>query len=153
LIAGNLAAREHRAGGRGRGHGRVACGLAVVRVGEKLELDGAVAEAVLAEEGHGLEERVPARPVLVEEVAGHEDHVDVVRARELEDLFEGADRVAAAYRVALVRAEVAVGRDKDPDRVLGLCARVRTAGSAGRRTQTEMTDLRRGRVAVFAHRN
>jgi hypothetical protein len=62
-------------------------------VHQQLELVLALEEAVLADQLDGAHDGGAAGLVLVEEVAGQQDEVDVVRHRQLQHLLEGAERV------------------------------------------------------------
>ena len=82
-----------------------ALGVEVRRlVGDDLDADLALAKDVVAHDFHALVQRLPRRLVVVEEVAGEEDHVGAVLQRQFEDLAEGDKGIVAADRAALAVA-------------------------------------------------
>lgn len=86
-------------------------------VADDLEGDGAVVEAVAAENLDGLDERGARGLVLVEEVAAEEDEVDAVALGDGANLLEGVEGVVAAHLILLHVTEVAVRRHQNAKRV------------------------------------
>ena len=66
-----------------------ALGVEVRRlVGDDLDADLALGKDVVAHDFHALVQRLPRRLVVVEEVAGEEEHVNFALLRNLEDFLE-----------------------------------------------------------------
>lgn len=89
----------------------------LTRVAQHLELTRLVAEAIHSQGPHHLIHRLAGRLVLVEQVAGEEDHVHVALLRETHDLVEALPAIVAPDGVAFVVSYMVVCRDEDADRV------------------------------------
>lgn len=94
---------------------RKAGSSSIIRITQQLERHRLVAERVLPQQRDDLVHACPRRPVLVEQVAGKQNEVDVRVARDFKDLSEGVDRVLAPHRVLFRVTDVVVGCEKDAE--------------------------------------
>ena len=130
LYAGDRLATRNTEWDRNRWrNSRVPRGLPFVRVAKKLYLDWSVSEGVFSEEGHDLVQAIPRRTVLVKEISGKEDKVDlwpsgserralisdcvtdIMLDGELKDLLERIYGVLSTDWVPFEVADVVVGRE------------------------------------------
>ena len=80
----------------------------LARIAQHLQLARLLAITIHAQTPHHLVHRLPAGLVVVEEVAGQKNHVDVAFFGQAHDFVEGLPAVVAAVGVSLVVADMVV---------------------------------------------
>lgn len=77
-------------------------------VTQHLQLAWLVAITVLAQTPHDLVHGLPRGLVLMEQITGQENHVDIPSLGQLHDFVEGLPAIVATNRVALIIADMIV---------------------------------------------
>ena len=89
-------------------HSHNSPGKLLTRITQHLQLTRLLPIAVHAKTPHDLVHRFARRFVLVEQIAGQENHVDFAFFGQTHDFVEGLPAVVAADGIALVEADVVV---------------------------------------------
>lgn len=93
-------------------------------VAQHLELAGLVAKAVLTQASHDLIHGLSRRLILVEEIAGHQYHINITLPSQAHDLVKGLPAVVATLGITLIVANMVICGDEDADGVpLCVCLR------------------------------
>lgn len=90
-------------------------------IAQHLQLTRLVAQTVGPETVHDLIHRLSRRLVLVEEIAGEQDHIHVPLLSSGHDLVEGFPTIIAADRVSLAIANMIVCRNQNANRIAVGC--------------------------------